>query len=508
MAYKNSDADLRTQRFLDWAQTDQKVWISDKIKLLQHPTDAQQGRCILAEQNVAKGEKLFEIKRESVLNVITSSLSTENPEIRKLFLHKLGHWEGLIVVILYELKMAQEKSQWWPYFQVWPQQASMDSLMYWTDEEVARLGPSAVRSRIGRDGARAMYETVMGCVKELNLTQLESVTWEEFVHVASVVMAYSFDMERPDYDEDEEDEDEEEQNDEGLDDTMGPISVWKDGYIKSMVPMADMLNADTHKCNANLTYSPESLIMVAVDDIFSGDQVYNIYGEFSNSELLRRYGYVEWTGSKYDCGEIPLSTVVQAMQACLGCSRGIIDKILDFIQNRSEIRDEVLESEPLVLDSYDCYVDGQISPECITLCQIIACSLQLPRIETLSDKGLTDFLQRLVKRALQSVNSNEITKVCAHIIESALDLRLREYPSHTFREPPPDSDSPNTPEFKKNLAECVLRSEVKSFQNSFSSLRSEYQLIDDAVLMEKVKAVKRKMNSQKNKSNSSKKMKK
>ncbi|SCU78519.1 LAFA_0A07008g1_1 [Lachancea sp. 'fantastica'] len=500
MANRNRGKDQRTQAFLDWAQTDQKLWISDKIKLQQHPTDAQQGRCVLAEQNVAKGEKLFEIKRESVLNVTTSSLSRENSEIRKLFLHKLGHWEGLIVVILYELKMKQENSQWWPYFQVWPQQASMNSLMYWSDEEVAQLSPSGVRNRIGRDGARAMYETVLECIKELNLTQFQAVTWEEFVHVASVVMAYSFDMERADYEEEDEDEEEE--------DESGPVSVWQDGYIKSMVPMADMLNADTHKCNANLTYSPDSLIMVAVDDIIGGDQVYNIYGEFPNSELLRRYGYVEWAGSKYDCGEIPLCTVVQAMQACLGCSREIIDKILDLIQNRSEIRDEVLEGEPLVLESYDCYVDGQISPECITLCQIVACTLQLPRAETLSEKALLEFLQRLVKKAIQSVNSNEITKVCAHVFESALDLRLREYPSHTFREPPPDSKPLNAPGYRKIMAECVLRSEVKAFQNSSRSLRSEYQLIDDAELLDKVKAVKRKMTSQKNRVKSSKKMRK
>ncbi|SCU77506.1 LAME_0A01332g1_1 [Lachancea meyersii CBS 8951] len=496
----NSETELKTQEFLEWTQTGEKVWISDKIKLLRHPTDEQQGRCILALQDVAKGEKLFEIQRESVLNVTTSRLCVENPEVRDLFLHKVGHWEGLIVVILYELKSAQEKSSWWPYFQVWPQSTSMNSLMYWSESEVEHLRPSGVCERIGRDGAHAMYESVLGCIRDLKLTQLEAVTWEEFVHVASVVMAYSFDMERADYDDELEDEE--------ADPASQQLSVWNDGFLKSMVPMADMLNADTHRCNANLTYSPESLIMVAVEDIASGEQVYNIYGEFSNSELLRRYGYVEWAGSKYDCGEIPLDTVSQAIQACMNCSGKTVDRIFDLIKNQPEIRDEVLEGEPLVLDSYDCYMDGQVSPEFITLCQIVSCALQLPRVEDMSDKALLVFLQKLVKRAIQSVNANEVTKACANVCECAIDLRLREYPSHSFREPPFNRDYQSTPDLRKKLAECVLRCEVRSLQNSSKALRAEYQLIDDQILMDKIKATKRKIGSQKNKSKASKKMRK
>ncbi|SCU93070.1 LADA_0G01178g1_1 [Lachancea dasiensis] len=526
MSMDVSEADIRTKTFYEWAKTAGKLWISDKITLVRHPTDEQQGRCVMALENIAKGEKLFEIPRESVLNVSTTSLCVEKPALREVFMHQVGHWEGLIIAIFYELKVVGENSPWWPYFRVWPEAVRMNSLMYWSDSEVAHLRPSGVCDRIGQEGAREMYQRVLDHVRELELSDLETITWEEFVLVASVIMAYSFDMERADYEEEDEDEDEEEEDEEeeegeqqenegeeehgevgsDVERTKGP-SVWKDGFLKSMVPMADMLNADTHKCNANLTYSPESLIMVAIEDIPSGSQVYNIYGEFPNSEILRRYGYVEWSGSKYDAAEIPLKTITSAAQTCLGLSQEFTEKVLYLIEHDSEIKDEVLEGESMVMDSYDCYLDGQFAPEYITTLQILSGIALVPKVETLGNAVLLGYLKKLVKRAIQSVNTGEMTRNCANTCVSALDMRLRDYPSHSFREPSPSSEYMGELRLRERLAECVLRGEVKSLQNCAHRLEKEYQLIDDQVLLDKIMTVKRKVTYQKNKSKVAKKAK-
>ncbi|SCU81842.1 LANO_0B04346g1_1 [Lachancea nothofagi CBS 11611] len=503
----NLEEDVGTSKFLDWAQTAGKLWISDKIRLGRHRSDEQQGRCIMAVESIPKGEKLFEIPRESVLNVTTTKLCEQNDEMGEILVLKLGHWEGLIIAILYELKVVKDESHWWAYFQVWPQPSAINSLMYWSEDEISHLTPSTVSSRIGREGAEAMYMRVMAHIKELGLSQLETVTWDEFVHVASIIMSYSFDMERADYESDDEELDED-MTDSASGEAVTHSTVWSDGFLKSMVPMADMLNADTHKCNANLTYSPESLIMVAVKDIAAGEQVYNIYGEFSNSEILRRYGYVEWAGSKHDCGEISLETIVAATQICMGSSRAVIDKVLDFIMNQADIRDEVLEGETLIMDSYDCYVDGQFSPELVSVLQILSCILQVPGVEQLNDKVLLSYLQNLVKRSIQNVNANEITRSCAHLCECAVDLRLRAYPSFSFREPSPNAEPQSVKELKIKMAECVLRSEVKSFQNCLLLLENEYQLVDDNSLLDKIIVPKRKIGHKKNKTTPAKRMKK
>ena len=103
---------------------------------------------------------------------------------------------------------------------------------------------------------------------------------------------------------DEEDEDEDEDKEDDDDDEEEDNE-----YYKSMVPFADTLNADTHLNNAILIYSTDQLIMTCIKPIAKGEQVYNTYSDHPNLELLRRYGYVELNGSKYDFGEIPLSTI-------------------------------------------------------------------------------------------------------------------------------------------------------------------------------------------------------
>jgi SET domain-containing protein 6 len=61
----------------------------------------------------------------------------------------------------------------------------------------------------------------------------------------------------------------------------------------AMVPWADMLNA-RHGCdNARLFYEKDCLNMVSTKAIAKGEQIWNVYGDPPNSDLLRRYGHVD-----------------------------------------------------------------------------------------------------------------------------------------------------------------------------------------------------------------------
>lgn len=474
----------RTSNFVKWASKDAKLWISDKIELIGE-CDGDQGRYLAATKDISKGEVLFKIPRESVLNVSTLSLSEQNKEVRHKLVTEVGHWEGLAISILYEFKVMKQQSKWWPYFEVFPEPSKINSLMYWTDDELSHLKPSGVVERVGREGAKAMYQRVLKQVEELGIPQLCDVTWDEFVHVASVIMAYSFDMERADYEESEEEDEEEDEKE---------PTVWSDGYLKSMVPMADMLNSDTNKCNANLTYSPESLNMMAVADIPCGAQIYNIYGEYPNAELLRRYGYVEWTGSKYDCGDIPLNTLLEAAQSSLGVSSDLLNRILGLLGS-DEFVEDTLEGEPLIMDTYDCYADGILAPELTTLAQVLTTSVKLPDLHKMNDQTLMGSLQRVVKKVIQAVNAEKITKGCLVLLESTLDRRLHDYPSHSFREPSPDHVPCNEDPLRRRMADCVLQSEVRSFQNCLKSLERKFKVRDDQQFLDTV--LKRKLASRK-----------
>lgn len=101
-----------------------------------------------------------------------------------------------------------------------------------------------------------------------------------------------------DEDEDEDEEEEEEEDDENVRDI-------------SMVPMADMLNARFGSENTRLFYKREVLEMRCTKPVAVGEQMLNTYGNPPNSDLLRRYGFVD-EPNRGDLVELPAELVVDA----------------------------------------------------------------------------------------------------------------------------------------------------------------------------------------------------
>ncbi|SCU80911.1 LAMI_0B04126g1_1 [Lachancea mirantina] len=471
--------DLKTEKFLQWLEATPGFKISEKISLV-NSSEGQFGRFLIAKELINRGEVLFEVPRDRLFNVLNCSLSQDGA-IREKLVSSVGHWEGLVLALLHEIKLVGPESKWWAYLQVLPESGGMETLMYWSDEESGMLRPSSIIDRIGRHEAQEMYKRIMSLSNELGLTEFESTTWDEFVDAASVIMAYSFDVEviqaqKPvrkkttTGNDDFEDEDAE----------AGTVKT--DGYSKSMVPLADMLNADTHLCNAHLIHSKKFLKMKAIADIPAGDQIYNFYGEHANAELLRRYGYVEWGGSKYDTAEIPLRAIVQATAEYTGASLDLVRRILNVLNESSKI-EEFLESEPLVLNGYDCGVDGTISPECITVLQILVAILALPDVNSFDDAVLENRLLKTTQIGLQLVNGSRITVSVVHLWKRIVNLHLEAYPSHAFREVTPDHFQLKGNELRQQMAQCVLESEIRCLQNCFLSIERDMNLLRDSTIL-------------------------
>jgi SET domain-containing protein 6 len=202
---------------------------------------------LVAQADLPEGEELFTIPREHVL-------STQNSKLKDLLsedLQEFGPWLSLMLVMIYEYLLG-DQSAWASYFKVLPRK--FDSLMFWSPLEIEELQGSAIVDKIGKQGAEesilemiapvvrgnpslfppvdglASYDGDAGTQALLNLAHM----------MGSLIMAYAFDIEKP------EDEDNESDDESGYmtDDDEEQLS-------KGMVPLADLLNADADRNNVS-----------------------------------------------------------------------------------------------------------------------------------------------------------------------------------------------------------------------------------------------------------------
>ena len=144
-----------------------------------------------------------------------------------------------------------EESKWWPYLQVLPNE--FDTLIYWSPSELAELEGSAVLTKIGKDEADASFTKIL-----LPIVQQEPKLFgrysEDFTgsntedallklahRMATLIMAYGFDLEAEDSSSSSSEEEE-----------MDGSSQSAYELNKGMVPLADLFNADGHLNNVGL----------------------------------------------------------------------------------------------------------------------------------------------------------------------------------------------------------------------------------------------------------------
>ena len=233
---------------------------------------------LVATTDIEAEKDLFEIPRSIVLSVENSDLHRKLPEA----LSDLDSWLSLVVVMIYEY-LERPDTFWRPYFRVLPDH--FDTLIFWSPAELAELQGSAVTQKIGKQVADRMFcERVVPIVRNnpqmfpypQGVESYEGPSGQEVIlamahTMATLVMAYGFDIEK--------DESMQQVDDEGF---MSDDD--EDNLPKGMVPLADMLNADAEgnnvcsvvRCQLNIpTY------------YISGSTV--LWGEFSRDEVVSPY---------------------------------------------------------------------------------------------------------------------------------------------------------------------------------------------------------------------------
>lgn len=547
------DFQQNTEKFVQWVNDHFKN-VSSKFEVTDLREQGQ-GRGLIATENISKNELLFELSRDSILNVSTAAISKVRPENRAV-LDSLNQWQALIICVSYELYLG-DKSRFCDYFGVLPlKSADYNSLMFWSDKELQYLKPSGVLNRIGKDAAEEMYALLVADTipNRLQCPELaEFLTLEKFHVVASLIMSYSFDVEHSagtgtidakekdkaeeeeedDDDDDAEEEEEEEINQEDVDQALDKLDepeaeeerVSEDSYFKSMVPLADTLNSNTSLVNAKLQYKRHKLVMVADKNIKKGEQIFNIYGELPNSEILRKYGYVEVPSSKFEFADILQSSIKEFLEKEFTKkisflketqSEKLLEVVLDTIQE-SEYLAETLDEEMeygLVVDRYEVYAHGEVLTELVLLLLIISSILLsaesdekwfkklVKSVERKPSADLIAFINRTILKSYQLLQEKfSLTKSTVEFLKKLVKLRIADYPTHIT------DGTYNLPEkyghfSRKELSDVVLFNEVKCLKDVIDGEfppknekgKPKFSIIDDEKFLKNL--LKRKLEEQ------------
>ncbi|KAL3236587.1 ribosomal lysine N-methyltransferase RNJ42_01681 [Nakaseomyces bracarensis] len=493
----------KSNTYVSWLE-ESGVTISPKLRLEDKRSEGQ-GRCVVAIEDISEDELLFEIPRSLLLNCETSQLTTDFPKAVKQFEKYSDEplsWEPLILCMFYEIYILQQKSKWWPYFCVLPEKEELNGLVLWLDEELDNLKPSYILSSVGKEQVRNMYNTLLKFIEESEYETLknniEKLDWNTFLRIGSVILAYSFDVgkeitgqntestETKNAEEfsngDDEEEEEEEEEEEDIEIEM----------TKSMVPLADTLNADTKKCNSNLLHSEKTLKMIAIKPITKGEQVYNTYGELSNAELLRRYGFVEWDGSYYDCGEVSKPHIHRVLKKTFQVETDILNKLDDLIDKNEKILD-LFDEFSIVQETFLFESDGEIPFKFLFYVQVYTLLLQNPRISKLGPIALDKYLNRSVDETSRALQENKITEKALEVVKLALENRMKEYEINlddiekSFIPVSADKDIKTK---RKQMAEFILVSEFKALRECSKAILEKFDSIRDVEILANMKDAK------------------
>ncbi|KAL7625810.1 Ribosomal lysine N-methyltransferase 4 [Parahypoxylon ruwenzoriense] len=387
------------------------------------------GRGIVATADIPEDTVLFTIPRSAVINVQTSDLPRRIPHVFEPSTTGLEdasdneadadldfgsgtdgagapeNWVSLILVMIYEY-LQGELSRWKPYFDVLP--ADFETLMYWSDSELAELQASSIVGRIGREQADSMFRTsVLPVINEhadvFYPEGAERFTEEKLLVLAhrmgSTIMAYAFDLEN-----DDDEETDPENDDEWVVDREGSIMM-------GMVPMADILNADA-EFNAHVNHGEDSLTVTALRPIPAGTEVLNYYGPLGNGELLRRYGYVTNHHTRYDVAEVSWDLILPVLKDALKLDDQTWGKAVNEL-DLEEIEDGfVIERDTGELNSRGEHQDPAIFKE-LPADLVEQTHTLLKEIRKISPATIPDKAKR-----------DEITLSAIH---RALELRLGQY---------------------------------------------------------------------------------
>eukprot|EP00198_Chlamydomonas_reinhardtii_P014034 XP_001703371.1 predicted protein [Chlamydomonas reinhardtii] len=273
--------------FVAWCQEEKVRFPSSHLAVLPAT-----GRALVASRNIKMGEVVVEVPDDAVLmaeNCGLRDVLEEEGMTKDSADEEILEVQGLVIAVMWERWRGPE-SRWAPYLALLPDDMTHMPL-YWKRREFRELrGTAAYDKMLGRaqhpsdapTQVPLLWSEVVGPFiaehPELGLPGGER-GYELYRWATAAVASYSF--------------------------------ILGDDKYQAMVPVWDLLNHITGDVNVRLHHCSKRhvLQMIAMRDIVAGSELVNNYGELSNAELLRGYGFVE-RANRYN--HIPVGFVARA----------------------------------------------------------------------------------------------------------------------------------------------------------------------------------------------------
>ncbi|XP_051137072.1 ribulose-1,5 bisphosphate carboxylase/oxygenase large subunit N-methyltransferase, chloroplastic [Andrographis paniculata] len=226
------------------------------------------GRTLHASKQIQPGECLLKVP-------YTVQLSPENlrSEVASLLGDEIGNVAKVAILILQEKRLGRS-SEWAPYISRLPRRNDLHSTIFWSDDELEMIRPSALYKETLRQKAEIEnnFKNVKQAVDQVP-DLFKTMTIEEFSYAYGLVTS----------------------------------RAWESSKGVSLIPFADFLNHDGD--SEAYVLSNESKLhseVIADQEIARGDEVMIRYGKFSNATLLLDFGFTV-SCNKYDQARLELT---------------------------------------------------------------------------------------------------------------------------------------------------------------------------------------------------------
>lgn len=423
------------EQFLD----NKGIKLSEKVELADFRAQ-NQGRGMIATQDIEEGETLFTIPPQALLR-----FEFDNALMELVKKYELDSWSALIV----KMMTSYNDPEWKPYFDILP--TEFNTPMFWPDSEIKQLlQGSEVIDKIDKEGANSLYDDLANGVLKENYFSGANTSRENFHRMGSLIMAYGFDVpvlgnaqgiENGKNSEDEEEEEEDEDDDD---------EVEVEG--KAMIAAADILNAHTKLHNSRLTIpetEEEEFEMVASKPIAKGEQIYNNYGNLPSCDMLRRYGFVEAGGTNFEVVELSDETVVKTLSKHFNKTEKEVGKLIDSRVNKYY---ELPESYVFSITAEgEEGVNVEIDPDLILMLNCVTAKL---------DSGESKFSRKNFSQQAKISENETLNPDAAALLQEIITDRKQLY-----KQPIPSPDSSKLNEktqvylSKEDMAAQLLQSE-------------------------------------------------
>lgn len=329
---------------LSWG-VENGAFVHDGLDLFAQSERAERG--IVARKPLKAGEVLLRIPGQLSLQSCCARMpDSEIADFWRRSSEPVSNAFRLTLTMMHELHVQKSRSRWWPYLNFLATSVQLDLPMSWSQNDLEGLKGTASWLSSTPAQASDIFERVVMPIMVANpdLWPKEIQTTGMFLQTLSWVMSRGF---------------------------CGALSFEVGGAFlpelmaesKSttgpfLLPLFDLINHSSwseEHC-VQLDVEAEDFVVRCSKDVAIGSELFKSYGEHSDAELLRTYGFVEMGRSNPN--NVLVATQQELLEACRPSSIGNEAERLARVQN-------------LLKPVYAIPASGVLPAELLTVVQVI-----------------------------------------------------------------------------------------------------------------------------------------